>query len=132
MKGRFQLRKYANASFKGTYGFVIIFGAKSVIGLGVATPDGNGNMKGVQTLNFGGKVIPHTFEGTYTVNADGTASASLTFIIPDGSKQHGDFDYVVLSAEERKSCLVVTELQGFAIEPGAGGTLGFIHYKKIP
>jgi hypothetical protein len=126
------MKKYTNASFKGTYGFSIFFGAKVVTGVGVATPDGKGNITGQQTLNLSGTVIPHTFFGTYIINPDGTGSASLTFVIPDGSRQQANFDYVVLEADETKSGMLIRQLQGFSIQPGLGGTLGFIRYQRIP
>jgi hypothetical protein len=125
-------RIYTNASFKGTYGFSIVFGAHAAIGLGVATSDGKGNFNGVQTLNLGGKMIPHTFSGAYSINPDGTGSAAVTFMIPDGSMQRGNFYYVVLEAKETATGKLATELQGFAVEPGFQGTLGLSHFSRIP
>jgi len=125
-------RAYTNASFKGAYGFSIVFGANVAIGLGVAKSDGEGNFEGVQTLNLGGLVIPHTFVGSYKIDADGVGTASVTFKIPDGTTQQGHFDYVVLAGKQYSAVIRATELQGFAREPGLNENLGLSHFKLIP
>ena len=75
--------------------------------------DGNGHVKGVYSGNFGGEIIRNQpISGTYTVNADCTATVTLTddtqydlFIDPDGSKfawvQTYPPQYVVSGVERR-------------------------------
>jgi hypothetical protein len=126
------MKKYSNASFKGTYGFSAIYGANAAIGLGIAVSDGRGNFKATQTTNMGGQVIKSEISGTYVINPDGTGSATVSFNNPDGTMQKGNFFYVVLVAKETNSGKLATELQGMAVEPGPGGALGLTHFKLIP
>jgi hypothetical protein len=61
---------------------------------GYQVSNGNGNLKGVASVNFNGKIASkEPFSGTYTVAADCTSTVTLTdgaefdqFIAPDGSK----------------------------------------------
>lgn len=46
--------------------------------LGLFTLDGVGNLTGSDTVSIDGNVFPRTFTGTYTVNADCTATVVLT------------------------------------------------------
>lgn len=76
---------FTNASLKGTY--VFSFSALdtnniSTYGAGVVTADGNGNLTaGLEDLNQGsiGFQPGITFNGNYTINADGTGTATLGF-----------------------------------------------------
>lgn len=125
-------KKYTNASFKGTYGFSVVYGANAALGLGIAISQGNGNFSAVQLTNVGGNVARADIVGTYSLNPDGTGSAAVTFRNPDGSSQQASFDYVVLQAEENRWGFLATELQGMTRQPGPGGALGLSHFKLIP
>src|SRR6266852_6641173 len=43
--------------------------------VGIMTPDGNGNLAGVDTVSNDGLIGHRTFTGTYTVNGNGSGSA---------------------------------------------------------
>ena len=122
---------FNDASFQGKYGFSIIFGAHSAVGIGVAVSDGRGNFHGIQKLNAGGKFIPQTLVGTYRVFADGTGDAHVTLTMPDGSTVEGDFDYVVLQAVDAGIVKIATELQGMDRTP-QGGAYGVSWFKRLP
>jgi hypothetical protein len=99
---RLQRAKCSNATLKGTYLFaqngVEIKGNDqlpfAIAGYDVF--DGNGEVRGVSSGNFGGEVFrKDPFTGTYTVKAnctgtvtfrDGAAAQGDMFIAPDGSK----------------------------------------------
>jgi hypothetical protein len=127
-----KVREYTNESFKGTYGFSIVYGANVALGLGIAISTGDGNFRAVQLTNVGGTVTRSEIVGTYSLNPDGTGSATITARNPDGSTQQGNFYYVVLSAEEYRWGFLATELQGMAVQPGPGGGLGLSYFKLIP
>lgn len=46
--------------------------------VGLLTADGNGNVSGSVTFSANGTLLAATYTGTYTVNSDCTASASIT------------------------------------------------------
>jgi hypothetical protein len=84
---------YTDANVKGTYstefhGFLLIASTtpgnppslSPVAGFGNFTADGMGNITGgTDTFNAGGSVCTGTITGTYSVNADGTGSSTVTF-----------------------------------------------------
>jgi hypothetical protein len=45
--------------------------------VGLLTADGNGNLSGSVTFSANGTLLTATYTGTYTVNPDCTASASI-------------------------------------------------------
>ena len=56
-----------------------------IAAVGVFTLDGLGKItKGVRYLNVGGQVIRETATGTYSINADGTGTATFVVIPVDG------------------------------------------------
>ena len=57
--------------------------------VGIMTPDGNGNLAGVDTVSNDGLIGRRTFTGTYTVNGNCTGSAKFQF--SDGSTKSMDF-----------------------------------------
>ena len=94
--------KCTEATLDGTYLFaddgVILTGNDQVpfALAGYEVYNGNGKVRGVQSGNFGGEVSrKEHFSGTYTVNADCTATVTYPdgepfrydlFVAPDGSK----------------------------------------------
>ncbi len=94
--------KCSEATLDGTYLFaedgVILTGNDQIpfALAGYEVYDGNGKVRGVQSGNFGGEVSrKERFTGTYTVNADCTATVTYPdgepfrydlFVAPDGSK----------------------------------------------
>ncbi len=55
--------------------------------------DGAGNLTGGDTLSNDGSIVRRTYTGTYTVNADCTGNATVTF----PSNGHSNFDIVVVN-----------------------------------
>jgi hypothetical protein len=124
-------KHYTNYCFRGRYGFSVIYGANAAIGLGIADADGNGNFTAKQATNIGGNVLHLSIVGTYSLNPDGTGTASVIITNPDGTRQPGNFYYVVLKAVKADSGLLAVDLQGMTIEP-LNGALGLSHFKSIP
>ena len=71
----------SNASLRGSYAFQVdgsnVNGPFAAVGKN--TYDGNGQLKGVITISSNGVIIPATYTGTYTLNANctGIKSAAL-------------------------------------------------------
>lgn len=110
--GTVHASSFTNANLIGTFAFGIAgsSGASTPVGgSGVATADGNGNItSGEETVNVGGISCHSTFTGTYSVNANGTGSATVN-VTEDGVSQ-------------AKGCLGGTTNLSFAIGNG-GATL---------
>ena len=79
-----------NASLEGSYAFKVAGANVSnpylpAVGpfaaVGRNTYDGNGQMKGVILVSLNGSIIPATYTGTYTVNANCTGVKSATLNI---------------------------------------------------
>lgn len=99
---------FSNASLKGTYVFsfsTLDTNNVSSFGSGVVTADGNGNLTaGLEDLNQGsiGFQPGISFTGNYSINADGTGTATLGFangtvqwkfvMLADGSARFIDFN----------------------------------------
>ena len=124
--------RYSDTSFKGTYGFSVVVGANVAVGLSLATFDGKGNFKGTQKLNVSGHIVTSPIYGTYTINPNGTGTATVTFTEPDGTTTQSGIDLVILDAKTSGSRKLATELQGVLSNPGPGGGLGLAHFKLIP
>ena len=125
------MAKYSNHCFRGRYGFSVIYGANTAIGLGIADADGKGNFTAKQATNIGGNVLLMSIVGTYSLYQDGTGTASVVITNPDGTRQPGNFYYVVLQAVKTGSGLLAVDLQGMTVEP-LNGALGLSHFKSIP
>jgi len=71
-----------NSDFRGTFGFDLK-GTNFSIGqfaiVGRMTADGNGHFTGSGVQSVNGKIAQSTFTGTYTVQADCTGTALMTF-----------------------------------------------------
>jgi hypothetical protein len=93
--------KCSEATLDGTYlfaedGFILTDNDQVPFALaGYQVYNGNGEVRGVQSGNFGGEVFrKEPFTGTYTVKADCTATVTYAggdeqfdlFVAPDGSK----------------------------------------------
>ena len=74
---------------------------------GLLTADGNGNVSGSVTFSANGTVLAATYTGTYTVNSDCTASASIS----DSLGEHLHETGVVLNGG--------SEIRFIGTDPGA-------------
>lgn len=84
---------FTNANVSGGYAFGLVgtSGNLSQIGTGVVTADGAGRLTGgEETVNVGGVVSCHgTFTGTYSVNANGTGTATINAVLDSASIAKG-------------------------------------------
>jgi hypothetical protein len=77
--------KCSLASLKGTYGLygqgTVFIGTPQVaqeVDTGIFTADGKGNASGSVTFSLNGKIIRTKFTGSYLVNADCTATVTIS------------------------------------------------------
>ena len=74
------------ASVKGTYGYTLqgtIASTTPLAGLGIVVADGNGGLSGTETLQiYGQGTQTQTFQGSYTVNNDGTGTMLINYPAP--------------------------------------------------
>jgi hypothetical protein len=98
--------RYTNAVLKGDYAVVSVGqgGISPQAGVSVATYDGRGSFSGITIqdvpgASFGERLFVRSpFGGTYTINADGTGTGTVTTALADGSH------------EEVNTALVVTRM----------------------
>lgn len=70
---------FTNASLKGNFGFTA--GGGSMVSFGLMTADGAGGVTGVETAKIAGVgVVSRQFNGSYSVNADGTGSLEINYL----------------------------------------------------
>jgi hypothetical protein len=70
--------------------------------------------------------------GTYTINPDGTGTATLTTTMPDGSTTTAHLDRVITQAEVIGGVKLATEVYGMAREPFGPGALITCVIKRLP
>jgi len=110
------------ASVQGAYANVTTLGHNVGSIATVSTFDGEGNFSGSGILNIPSPagqrlIIPVTFVGTYTVNADGSGTWALTANLPDGREFRLNDDVVITQATRHGNQLVATQLFGQRREP---------------
>jgi hypothetical protein len=93
-------KTFRDADVEGPYAFSFdgtVIGAGPVAATGVVVADGKGNItSGVRSLNFNGFVAQQTFTCTYSVNPDGTGSASCLLNNPlPGAPEVETFDFAL-------------------------------------
>ena len=69
---------FSIGTVKGTYGYVIQ-GQMGATRLGLLVADGNGGITGSDMLQAFGGAQSQPFQGTYTVNNDGTGTMTLNY-----------------------------------------------------
>jgi hypothetical protein len=110
------------ASVRGAYANVTTLGHNVGSIATVSTFDGEGNFSGSGILNIPSPagqrvIIPVTFVGTYTVNADGSGTWALTANFPDGREFRLNDDVVITQATKQGRQLVATQLFSQRREP---------------
>jgi hypothetical protein len=77
---------YSAVSMKGTYGYTVqgeVGSSTPLAGLGLLVADGNGGISGSETLQvYGGGTQTQSFQGSYTVNNDGTGTIIINYPQP--------------------------------------------------
>jgi hypothetical protein len=114
-----------NASLLGSYAFQVdgtnVNGPFAAVGKN--TYDGKGQLKGVITISSNGVIIPASYTGTYTLNADCTGIKSATLDI--GLTVNFDF---VVDSNLRGIRMIVTD-PGFTVSGTARKLLTAAHSK---
>lgn len=127
---RVQAREeFTNASLKGNYATVNIGrgGYLPQAGISVASYDGKGNFSGTTIQDVPGPgnreriFLKSSFNGTYTIDANGTGTGSITTNLPDGSKHQVNIVLVITEAEVINGVMVAKEFS-FIYENLAPGT----------
>lgn len=113
---------YSVASLQGDYAVVNHYGANLALGIGTGHFDGNGNLQGSLLLNRptstgDRQLVPLTFNGTYTVNADGTGTIFLAVTLPGGAIKTATEDFVITRTDLIGGILVATEIIDEQREP---------------
>jgi hypothetical protein len=106
---------YGLASLEGDYGVVGTYGANVARLLGSYHADGRGNLGGTATVNLPGGagsrvVVSISFEGTYTINDDGSGVIYFTVSLPGGATSPVTLDLVITKAKFIDGVKVATEL----------------------
>jgi hypothetical protein len=128
------------ASLQGAYAGVTTIGHNVGSATAVSTFDGEGNFSGSGVLNIpspGGQrlIIPITYTGTYTVNANGSGTAALTVTLPDGGELRLNDDVVITQATRHGRQLQATQVFSQRREPSqtvAGNLLVTVVSTRLP
>jgi len=99
---------FTNASLQGQYAVFTIGqgGPYPQAGINIATYDGKGNFSGTTKQNLPGtplgqrRVVIAPFEGTYTLNSDGSGRGIIQYRLPDGSN-HQDVIALMITKTEK-------------------------------
>jgi hypothetical protein len=128
--------EFTTASLRGAYAGILTGGPTVAAGAEIDFWDGNGNVTAsgianVPTPDGGRMVMPYAVVGTYTVNANGTATCPYTATFPDGSTGGGTLDMVITQAEVISGVKVATEFFAISREGNEGMLVTFV-FKRLP
>ena len=135
-------RGFTKASLKGFYSAQEAGDGDVSAGFGVIVYDGLGKTTRRLTVNApaedgGRRILEFPGEGTYTVNDDGTGTATYTNTSADGTTSTVHFDFVITKAEvvfppKIPSAKLATEI--FAVQREAGQTVSLVTsvQKRVP
>jgi hypothetical protein len=106
---------YSLASYHGDYALDGTYGANIARLIGTYWADGKGNISGSARVNLPGSngeraVVHLSFEGTYTVDDDGTGTIHVTITLPDGSTTPATLDLVMTKAEAIRGIKIGAEI----------------------
>lgn len=101
---------FTNNSLRSTYAASNIWrgGQAPAAGVGLLTFDGKGKVSGFNLLNLPGmsfgvrRLFRSTFEGSYTVDRDGSGAGTTKITAPDGSTSETSFVFTIAGAEGDK------------------------------
>lgn len=116
--------RYSTASICGNYGAVAMYGANVARALGFEAMDGHGNITGAAFVNQPGPNSTRTIanigiSGTYTINAEGMGTMSLTIALPGGATASVIEDFVVTKSKVVDGIAIATEIQDAQEVPSA-------------
>ena len=85
---------YTAASMKGTFGYTLqgqVGQSTPLAGLGMIVADGNGGLSGSETSQVYGVGTQTTpFQGSYTINNDGTGTMTINYTVPQQDPNNPD------------------------------------------
>ena len=127
---------YAADALKGTYGFTEQGGASNttpLVGVGLLNADGNGAVSGTETVQiYGQGTQVRNFQGSYTINPDGTGTMTLNVPPPSYTPvydDNGNLASIPPEGQVAKYSLVVVnnkvEFRGIRSENGIFVTASF-------
>jgi hypothetical protein len=93
-------RRCSVRTLRGSYGISAsgtVEGFGTLVNVGVATFDGRGNLRVVDTVSIDGMIFDRTTPGTYEVNRDCTGTALLHITVPAMLEAH--FKFVLVSGQ---------------------------------
>jgi hypothetical protein len=117
-----QRDEWSLATLNGEFALVGTYGANVARLLGTYVVDGQGNLSGSGRINLPGPggqrvIVDISFEGTYTVEADGTGTTSLMVTLPGGATLQTTTDFVVTKSTRLRGVRVATEIASAQREP---------------
>ncbi len=115
---------FTDASFYGTYASVGTYGANVARLLGIGHPDGKGNTHGNAIVNVPGPngervVVSISYQGTYTISADGFGVVHYVVTLPYGTTTLTDIDFLATKAEIIRGRKIITAFATAQREPSS-------------
>lgn len=115
---------FSTASLCGNYGAIATYGANLARALGYEAMDGHGKITGSAIVNQPGPNNTRTLvsigiSGTYTINAEGMGTMSLTIALPGGATANVTEDFVVTRSKTVDGVEIATEIQDAQEVPSA-------------
>ena len=115
---------FSTASLCGNYGAIATYGANVARALGFEAMDGHGKITGSAIVNQPGANNTRTLTsigitGTYTINAEGMGTMSLTIALPGGATANVTEDFVVTRSKVVDGVAIATEIQDAQEVPSA-------------
>jgi hypothetical protein len=114
--------EWSLASLQGEFALVGTYGANAARLLGTYAVDDQGNYSGSARINLPGPagqrvLVDITFEGTSTIEPDGTGTTSSTVTLPNGAKLQTSTDFVITKSTRVRGIRVATEVASAQREP---------------
>ncbi len=115
---------FTNASLCGTYASVGTYGANVARLLGIGHPDGKGNTHGNAIVNVPGPdgtrvVVSISYQGTYTISADGFGVVHYVVTLPNGTTTLTDLNFLATKAEIIRGRKIITAFATAQREPSS-------------
>ncbi|HMG88075.1 MAG TPA: hypothetical protein VK574_20255 [Terracidiphilus sp.] len=116
--------RYSTASLCGNYGAVAVYGANVARALGFEVMDGHGKITGAAFVNQPGPNNTRTvanigISGTYSIDAEGMGTMSLTIALPGGGTANVTEDFVITKSKAVDGVEIATEIQDAQEVPSA-------------
>jgi hypothetical protein len=125
--------EWSLASLQGDFALVGTYGANAARLLGTYVVDDQGNYSGSARINLPGPggqrtLVDITFEGTSTIEANGTGTTASTVTLPNGARLQTSTDFVITKSTRVRGVRVATEIASAQREPSVVVGGEFITY----